>query len=216
MTQAIAGPVAGAVVGGLLGGGSSSGGTQTTSKEPWSAVQPWLQNQITTGQNLQDYYQSHPLNSMQQQGYQNLAGSLDNWNSNVAPSLQNVANNLMGSNYQRTIGQQTYSQPSLGGGMGQGMGQARGNFQGMNPGMSAGQMASSYQGVQAQPMARPQLDVTQGQTPYGQLDFASLLPDVNKLNAAASSKKPSVNQYGGGLLGAILGADLSNQMPGGA
>lgn len=197
-------PLVSTLAGALLGGGSSGGGTQTASKEPWGPAQPWLQNQITTGQNLQNYYQAHPLNSMQQQGYQNLAGSLDNWNSNVAPALQSVANRLMGSNYSRTIGQQNYQQPSAGG---------YGQMQAMRPGiqqMSPAQMPQG-QGMQQQmqmPMGllgpavqqqfqQPQMDVTQGYTPYGLLDFSSLVPNVDQINkdaeAAANSKKPKVD-----------------------
>lgn len=189
------------VLGGLLGGSSSSGGTQTASKEPWSAAAPWLQNQITTGQNLQNYYQANPLNSMQQQGYQNLAGALDNYQSNVAPALQSVANRLMGSNYTRSIGQQNYQQPSAG---------MPGQMQAMRPGvqqMAPAQMPQSMQqmqqptgllgpGVQQQ-FQQPQMDITQGYTPYGLLDFASLVPNVDKINkdaeAASNSKKPKTN-----------------------
>lgn len=201
ITTAGGGALAATVVGGLLGGGSSSGGTQTQTSEPWEPAKPWLQNQITTGQNLQNYYQSHPLNSMQQQGYQNLAGALDNYQSNVAPALQAVANRLMGSNYTRSIGQQNYQQPFAGG-----FGQA----QAMRPGvqqMSPAQMPQG-QGMQQQmqqptgllgpgmqqQFQQPQMDLSGGYTPYGLLDWASLMPDVNKVNkdaeAEANSKKP--------------------------
>ena len=204
ITTAGGGALAATVVGGLLGGGSSSGGTQTQTNEPWEPAKPWLQSQITTGQNLQGYYQSHPLNSMQQQGYQNLAGNLDNWNKNVAPALQAVANRLMGSNYTRSIGQQNYQQPSAG---------MPGQMQAMRPGvqqMTPAQMPQG-QGMQQQTQMptgllgpgmpqqfqQPQMDITQGYTPYGLLDFASLVPNVDKINkdaeAAANSKKPKTN-----------------------
>jgi len=139
---AVAGAATASLGGALLNSGTTSGSTDTTSRAPWAPAQPWLQNNINTGQNLQDYYQSHPLNSMQQQGYQNLAGNLDNWNSSTAPALQSVANRLMGSNYSRTIGQSNYQQPSIGnqfqsGGM-QGGGMQGGGMQGAMGGYMAG------------------------------------------------------------------------------
>lgn len=222
-------PLISTAAGALLGGGSSGGGTQTNTNTPWAPAQPWLQNNITTGQNLQDYYQSHPLNSMQQQGYQNLAGNLDNWNSSTAPALQAVANRLMGSNYTRSIGQSNYQQPSIGnqfqsGGMqgGQGGGQggmtgalasaisgmqgganwgngpSYGQAMGNNSMMSMGGNQGGLLGPAIQQQfTQPQMDVTGGYSPYGLLDFSSLMPDVNKLNkdaqAAANSKKPKAD-----------------------
>lgn len=216
-------PLISTMAGALLGGGSSGGGTQTQTNEPWAPAQPWLQNQITTGQNLQNYYQSHPLNSMQQQGYQNMAANLDSWNSSVAPALQGVANRLMGSNYSRTIGQQNYQQPSIGGmgGMGGGqsggmggalggyasgirggidqLGQGQGYAQmmGNSPMMSMGGQGGLLGPAVQQQFQQPQMDVTQGYTPYGLLDFSSLVPNVDQINkdaeAASNSKKPKVD-----------------------
>jgi hypothetical protein len=62
-------------VGGLLsdGGGSQPTQTQTVSKDPWSAADPWLRQQITTGQQLQNYYQTNPFNAQQQQAYGQLS-----------------------------------------------------------------------------------------------------------------------------------------------
>ena len=65
---AIAGPIAGAVVGGLM---SDGGEQQTATKEPWSAAAPWLRQQLEQGQNLQAYYQQNPWNNLQQTAYQN-------------------------------------------------------------------------------------------------------------------------------------------------
>lgn len=99
MPAAIA-PIAGAVVGGLMsdkGGGSS----QTTTNEPWSAVQPWMRENIEKGQKLQGYYEQNPLNQLQQNSYQNLFGDLDNYRQSIAPSNMALANRLMNSNYQR-------------------------------------------------------------------------------------------------------------------
>ena len=79
------GPAIGAAAG-LLGGGSSQGGTTTQKNEPWSAAQPWLQNNLQTGQNLQSYYQRNPFNSQQQAAYGNLASSTDFMN-RLTPGL---------------------------------------------------------------------------------------------------------------------------------
>lgn len=198
---AVAGAATATLGGALLNSGTTSGSTDTTSKAPWAPAQPWVMNNLNTGQNLQEYYQSHPLSSLQQQGYQNLFGSLDNYQSNVAPALQSVANRLMGSNYTRSIGQQNYQQPSAG---------MPGQMQAMRPGvqqMAPAQMPQGQRmqlqtqmptgllgpGMQQQ-FQQPQMDITQGQAPYGLLDWASAMPDVNKLNkdaeAAANSKKP--------------------------
>lgn len=99
--DAIAGPVAGAVVGGLM----SDGEEQTATKEPWSAAAPWLRENIAQGQNLQAYYQQNPFNNLQQTGYQNTYGDLDNFRGNMAPGLMDFANRLMGQNYSRQGGQ---------------------------------------------------------------------------------------------------------------
>jgi len=230
---AVAGAATASLGGALLNSGTTSGSTDTNSKSPWAPVQPWLQNQINTGQNLQDYYQSHPLNSMQQQGYQNLAGNLDNWNSSTAPALQAVANRLMGANYSRTIGQQNYSQPSVGGysqTLGNPLGSSSPSYaqaMGSNPtasydqGFQSQQPSSGLLGFtqsQGYPMQlqsqqqtfggllgpsvqqqfnQPQMNVTQGQSPYGLLDFQTVMPNVTKINQdaqdAANAKKPKTN-----------------------
>lgn len=215
---AVAGAAAASVAGGLLANGTSSGGTQTQTSEPWAPAKPWLENQITTGQNLQNYYQSHPFNALQQQGYQNLYANLDNYNSNVAPALQAVANRLMNSNYSRTIGQSNYQQPPIAGyGQPQPMRpgvnqmsqqQAPQGYGGQSQGYPAQQQVPQGYPMQQQQQApngligpavqrqfyQPQMDMTQGYRPYGLLDWASAAPDVNKLNAdaeaAANAKKP--------------------------
>lgn len=96
----IAGAVAGSVVSGAMnkGGGGSS---QTTTNEPWSAVQPWMKENIEKGQKLQGYYEQNPFNRLQQTSYQNLYGDIDNYRQNMAPSMMALSNRLMNSNYQR-------------------------------------------------------------------------------------------------------------------
>lgn len=70
---------AAAVYGAVNADGSPSGGGggQTTSKEPWEAARPWLQQNIATGQGLQDHYQRNPFSPMQQQAYNNQFANSD-------------------------------------------------------------------------------------------------------------------------------------------
>jgi hypothetical protein len=73
MTWGAIGGAAIATVGGaLLGGDKGGGGTTTQSKEPWAPAQPWLTANLQTGQNLQNYYQDNPFNTIQQASYGNL------------------------------------------------------------------------------------------------------------------------------------------------
>lgn len=133
----IAGAVAGSVVSGAMnkGGGGSS---QTTTNEPWSAVQPWMKENIEKGQKLQGYYEQNPFNQLQQTSYQNLYGDIDNYRQNMAPSMMALSNRLMNSNYQRApAGSELggFLQPERGMGSGMapgmgGMGQASGSGQG--------------------------------------------------------------------------------------
>jgi len=95
---AIAGPVAGAVVGGLMSDGG--GGGQQVSKEPWAEAAPWLKETLRTGQQLQNYYQQNPFNPMQQTGYQNTFTDLDVFRGQNNGLMQ-FANQLMGKQYQR-------------------------------------------------------------------------------------------------------------------
>jgi len=76
ITTAGGGAIASTLVGGLLGGmggGSSQGGTTTQSRDPWAAAQPWMQQNIATGQNLQNYYAQNPFNAQQLGAYKDLS-----------------------------------------------------------------------------------------------------------------------------------------------
>jgi hypothetical protein len=56
------------------GGGTQTNGgagTQTQTKEPWAAAQPWIMNNLQTGQNLQNRYAAQPFSDAQNQAYQN-------------------------------------------------------------------------------------------------------------------------------------------------
>lgn len=106
---AIAGPVAGAVVGGLMSDGGG-GSQQTASKEPWAPAAPWIKDNIKTGQALQGYYQQNPFNSLQQTAYQNYFADQDNYRQAIAPQMNVLAQRLMGSNYSRQGGAQAMPQ----------------------------------------------------------------------------------------------------------
>ena len=99
MPEAIIGPVVGSVVGGLMSDGG--GGQQTASKDPWGPAQKPLQNSLTTGTALENYYQQNPFNPLQRVGYQNLYADLDNFRNVMAPQAMAFNNRMMNTNYQR-------------------------------------------------------------------------------------------------------------------
>ena len=88
-------PIAGAVVGGLVNKGSGGGGQASAERAPWAEAQPWLKDQIATGQKLQKFYQDNPFSPMQQQAYRNLFAGVDNFNTGVAPGLLSIVNKYM-------------------------------------------------------------------------------------------------------------------------
>lgn len=178
---AIAGPIAGAVVGGLM----SDGGSQTASKEPWSEAAPWLRENIAQGRNLQAYYQQNPWNPMQQTAYQNTFSDIDSFRNSMAPGLMDFANRLMGQNYSR------------------GGAQPMGNMQQTKPQAMNG-LLSGQSGGQSGPFS-----VAPNRS-YGLLDFKALNP-YNGALKPAEIKQPTIeeaiqselerrraNQYGGG------------------
>ena len=147
----IAGAVAGSVVSGALNKGGGGGSSQTTTNEPWSAVQPWMKENIEKGQKLQGYYEQNPFNQLQQNSYQNLYGDLNNYRQSIAPSMMGLANRFMNSNYQRApagseLGGFLQPERGMGSGMAPGMGgigQAGGSGQG---GTLAGLLGQAGQG----------------------------------------------------------------------
>lgn len=88
------------IIGGLLGS-KNKAPTTTQKSEPWSAVQPWLKDNIATGQKLQAQYEAQPFSPLQQQAYANLFADNDNFRTNVVPGLLSWANNSMQGGYQR-------------------------------------------------------------------------------------------------------------------
>ena len=162
---AIAGPIAGAVVGGLM----SDGEQQTATKEPWSAAAPWLRQQLEQGRNLQAYYQQNPWNNLQQNAYQNTFSDIDQFRNSMAPGLMDFANRLMGTNYSR--GGATARMPM-------------GNMQQTKPQAMSGLLSawngllSGQSGGQSGPFS-----VAPNRS-YGLLDFNALNPYNNALKPA--------------------------------
>ena len=151
---AVAASVAGAAVGGMMSGGGGGGGE--VNKAPWDpAIKP-LQNSLTTGTALENYYQQNPFNPLQQAGYQNLFADLDNFRNVMAPQAMAFNNRMMNTNYQRKpagteLGgaftpinasqflppEQRQPQGGMGGGMGSGISMG-GGMPGMPGAMSQG------------------------------------------------------------------------------
>lgn len=144
------GQIAGGLVGGLF---SDSGGGQSQSqtREPWGPAQQGLKDVLGDATKLRESYKQNPLNQIQQTGYQNLLGDLDNYRQNMAPSMMALSNRLMNSNYQRApagseLGGFLQPERSMGAGMGGmgGMGQAAGSGQGGALGGLLGQAGQGF------------------------------------------------------------------------
>ncbi len=146
---------------GLLAGGDSEQ-SQTATKEPWKDAAPWLRENLRTGQNLQAYYQQNPWNSLQQTGYQNIYGDLDNFRNSIAPGMMDFANRLMGTNYSRG-GATMQNKPQA---------MPRSGAQSGNGGMLSGLLSGA--GQQSRGSSGP-FSVSPGQS-YGLLDFQALNP----------------------------------------
>lgn len=183
--EAVAGPIAGSVVGGLM---SDGGEQQSTSKEPWSAAAPWLRENLRTGQGLQGYYQQNPFNPQQQASYQNTFGDIDAFRNQMAPGLMGFANKLMGSSYQRG-GSTAGANGAVGGG---GMGgllssgqaaQGGGDIKALLAQLIADQGGTSQGGM---PMQQGIFRVPQGQS-YGQIDWNAQNPFRNGAIDATST-----------------------------
>ena len=96
-------PIAGAVVGGLMSDGPESQQT-TVDKSPWKEAEPWIKDNIGTGQRLQQYYQQNPFNPIQQNAIQQTLSDQSHYRNSMLPGLMDFANQMMGSNYSRQPG----------------------------------------------------------------------------------------------------------------
>jgi hypothetical protein len=89
MSWVAVGTTAVGVVGGMMsdkGGSQQNGGAGTTTKEPWAAAQPWITNQLASGQALQNQYAANPFSPQQQTAYNNSYAQSD-YMRNLVPSL---------------------------------------------------------------------------------------------------------------------------------
>lgn len=113
---------------------------------------PFALQNLQTNANLQKFYQNNPFNAQQMTGYQNQNNFIDNFNGQVAPSLLNFANGLMGQSYSRQRGGAPGSAAGYGGLL-----QSAGN-------------APSGGGLLAGPFVAPQ------HQNFGKIDFAAMNP----------------------------------------
>lgn len=97
------GAIAGAAIGavGSMAAADSAESAAESSKNPWSGAEPWIMDNIATGQELQRYYQQNPFNALQMRGMNQQVADYDNYRNVVMPGLLGFANRLMGTNYSR-------------------------------------------------------------------------------------------------------------------
>ena len=187
MPSAILGNVAGAVVGGLLSGDQEQ--TAQSSREPWSAVQPWLKDQIAQGQRLQQYYTDNPFSALQQQAYQNQFDDLNNLRSNIVPGLLDWSGRAMSGGYQRP----QYERPGMAGyGPRSAAPQAT-----QQPGSGAGspqrQPTAQQPAVNFNPAAPAQQAPAATPAPQGPTDWEAFMrqPEQERIAAMLSRSRPA-------------------------
>ena len=167
---------AGAGLLGALSGGQAQGGTTTQSKDPWIEAQPWMKQNLQTGQDLQSYYQQNPFNSQQQNAYRNLSAGT-NYINQITPGLLQQMSRQQG--FDRNNPQarpQTFNfAPPSGGGM-QNLGY------GSPMGMSSGQSQNPYAsgGAIDMQMQMRQMEAARAaaQRPAPREDYSTGFPDI--------------------------------------
>ena len=98
------GAVAGAAIGVVgsamnSGGGSQTNGgagTTTSTKAPWLQATPWITNNMTSGQALQNQYTQTPFNAQQLGAHQALAGQTGYMNALVPSLLGQISSQPVG------------------------------------------------------------------------------------------------------------------------
>lgn len=105
MPWGIAGAAIGAI--GSMSAADSAASAAENAKNPWKGAEPWIMDNIESGQQLQQHYAQNPFNAIQQQGMQGLLANYQAQNNQVIPGLLGFANQLMGQNYQRGQPQQS-------------------------------------------------------------------------------------------------------------
>lgn len=204
MSWGIVASVGGSIVGGMLSDSGGGGGSSSTAtKDPWAAADPWLRDLITQGQQLSGYYQKTPFNQIQQTGMQNALTDNDSLRQSVVPAMNQVANQFMGSNYQRQPVQRTAFNGGAsaalpgGGGMGYSGGMPSGPMQPGGGGMPA-PTPMPMPGVQQAPPSIPVMPGgggAGGPGGYGQLDMNLLNPFTN---GGIVAPPPAADPAGGG------------------
>lgn len=161
--------VAGAAIGafGSMSAADTAAEQAENAKAPWKEVQPWIMNNIESGQRLQENYAQNPFNEIQQQGMQGMLDNYDYQNKTVIPGLMGFSNGLMNSKYQRAPSRGT------GGGELQGL-LSSNNMRGQSPPglMSARQPAGQPGGMYSRGPAQAPMPIQQPQAqqqmPQGQ------------------------------------------------
>ena len=79
---------------GALGGATSSGNTtQTVNRDPWRPAQPYIQANINSASQLQDYYQKNPLSALQKTAYNNAFVGNDSARQGLSALTTQLGNN---------------------------------------------------------------------------------------------------------------------------
>ena len=86
------------LLGGLLGAQGGKDQQQTSSRDPWAPMQPYLLGLAEDGRKLYNQYTQQPFSPAQQTAYNNVGGLLDVLNLNAGGLLQGMQANATGKN----------------------------------------------------------------------------------------------------------------------
>lgn len=86
------------LLGGLLGAKGGKDQQQTSSRDPWAPMQPYLLGLAEDGRKLYNQYTQQPFSPAQQTAYNNVGGLLDVLNLNAGGLLQGMQANATGQN----------------------------------------------------------------------------------------------------------------------
>lgn len=87
------------LVGSLLGAGASKDTTTSMNRDPWAPAQPYILDNLKTGQQLQNFYKQNPWSPQQKTAYQNLFNGTDAFNQQTMPGLMALANKGVTTSY---------------------------------------------------------------------------------------------------------------------